>query len=114
MFDDQSDDKPKEKLRKPKRTQNRKVLKGIRKGKNYQSRTQKFLKYMTHFHFSKNFKQFFNKGIIDHRFDPNQFPNYEVDKKIEIIDLIIGKELKKYKMKMHYSVEKGNFLKDFG
>ncbi len=36
-----------------------------------------------------------------------------MDKKIQIIDLIINKEVKEYKMRMHYSVENGAFLKGF-
>jgi cyclopropane fatty-acyl-phospholipid synthase-like methyltransferase len=36
-----------------------------------------------------------------------------VDKKIQIIDLIINKEVQEYKMRMHYSVENGVFLKGF-
>ena len=70
LCEDANDEGPKPKTKKTKGTSKKRTPKGIRKGKNYQSKTQKFLKYMTRFHFSKNFQQYFNKGIKNHQFDP--------------------------------------------
>ncbi len=113
MLEAKIDDKPEPKTKKTKKTSKKRTPKGVRKGKHYQSKTQKFIKYMTRFHFSKNFQQFFNKGMKNHEFDPSHYKSYSTEKKIQIIDLIINKEVKEYPMKMHYSVENGAFLKGF-
>jgi hypothetical protein len=114
LCEEEIDDEPESKTKKAKRIYKKRMPKGVRKGKHYQSKTQKFLKYMTRFHFSKNFQQYFNRGIINHQFDPSHYDNYSIQQKIKIIDLIINKEVKEYEMKMHYSVENGAFLKAFG
>jgi hypothetical protein len=60
-----------------------------RRGKNNQSKTQKFLKYMTKYHFSKNFNQYRDKSLSDKNYDPDNFNYLPWEKQIELIDEII-------------------------
>lgn len=67
---------------------------------------------MTKYHFSKNFNQYRDKSLSDKSYDPENFNYLPWEKQIELIDEII-QELQKYNMDMHYSVEKGEFLRGF-
>lgn len=60
-----------------------------RKGKHSQSKTQKFIQFMTQYHYSKNFNQYLRKKIIENVTDVKIYLNLNPETKSDVISSII-------------------------